>query len=710
LSKKLFLLCALFISFSFLRAQHGCLPKDYSWSAISNEGDARRQLSMLYEKAAYHHKLIGNRSLGDSVSNYALVLAEGLGTKEREESLDNYFNHVLLGRNFEKDSLLYSELLKSNLDRDNTLGHYYAARTFYEMNNYERAMAYADQAEEIAEHQDNAQLLGDILLLKGKIAKIYGITSNENGRFYAFKNLLQAKRQFRMSGDKKALGEAFIEIADLFQLVAHYELASEYRDSVRELLDSRDVCDSILLFDFKYQEITGNDDLDIDKIESWISYFDNIGYTYYKQIFLSAYRSKLIRKGKFRELVDLYLTKYATDYNALKASKSELFYRIRAYRLELEGKTDSAEMFWRKAIDEIESGKHLDTNARAINSYIRYAEFLSRNNNHNKAIQVYINAKALNANLNLDYFSLVIAEALFHEYQAIKNYDRAIAQQAEFLNLKRKIDRQTDEEKIEYAIVENEFDNEVMVLEKEKSNAEQQKLIYQSAFILFVLLAGFAFNQYRLTRKEKQRSDQLLLNILPEKTASELRDIGTTTAKRFNNVTILFADIVGFSKIAESSTPGELVKMIDRYFKAFDEISEVYGLEKIKTIGDAYLAVGGLPEDNNATPRDTVKAALSMQRVVSELNNENKNVPVSLRIGINTGDVVAGVVGNKKFQFDIWGDAVNIAARMEQASEPGKVNISKSTYELVKNDFSLTYRGKIEAKNKGALEMYFVTA
>jgi class 3 adenylate cyclase len=697
----------LFVSFSLIKAQQSCLPKDYSWSAINNEGDARQQLVMLYEKAAYHHKLTGNRSLADTVSNYALVLAKKLGPKEKEEALANYFNHVLLGKDFENDSILFSELINSGQTKAIVNGYYYAASTFYAMNNYERAMYYANKAEELANKLDNANLLGNILLLKGKTAKIYGISSNENGRFFAFKNLLQAKRQFRISGNINALGEVFIDIADLFQQVNHYELARDYRDSIYSLLNNQSICDSLLLFDLKYQELTGTKGLDVEKIEAWIAFFDGEDYAFYKQIFLSAYRSKLIRSGRFQELVNLYLTKYASDYEALKAAKSELFYRIRAYRLELEGKTDSAEIYWRKAIDEIETGELLDTNARVINSYIRYAEFLARNNNHEKAIKVYVDAKTLNAKQNMDYFSLIIEEALFKEYLATNNYDEAITQQAKYLNLKRKIDRQTDEEKIKYAVVENEFDNEVMVLEKEKLNAEKQKLLYQSAFILFVLLAVFAFNQYRLTRKEKQRSDELLRNILPEKTASELRTRGTTTAKRFNNVTILFADIVGFSKIAESLPPRELVKMIDHYFRAFDEIMDVYGLEKIKTIGDAYLAVGGLPEGNTATPKDTVKAALSMQRVVEELNNAGKNEPMALRIGINTGDVVAGVVGSKKFQFDIWGDAVNIAARMEQNSEPGKVNVSKSTFDLVKNDFSFVYRGKIKAKNKGALEMYF---
>jgi class 3 adenylate cyclase len=240
----------------------------------------------------------------------------------------------------------------------------------------------------------------------------------------------------------------------------------------------------------------------------------------------------------------------------------------------------------------------------------------------------------------------------------------------------------------------------------------QRKRLYLmlTGFAIFLGLAGINFYQYRQTRFQKERSDELLLNILPKETANELKQKGRTTALRYNNVTVLFADIVGFSTVAETLEPGPLVAIIDSYFRAFDEICTVYGLEKIKTIGDAYVAVAGLPKGNLASPADAIMAGLSMQRATEKLNDERGAHPFHLRLGLNTGDVVAGVVGSLKFQFDIWGDAVNIAARMEQYGEAGKVNISESTYQLVKDHFECTPRGKIAAKNKGDLDMYFVEA
>jgi class 3 adenylate cyclase len=211
--------------------------------------------------------------------------------------------------------------------------------------------------------------------------------------------------------------------------------------------------------------------------------------------------------------------------------------------------------------------------------------------------------------------------------------------------------------------------------------------------------------------RQKEKSDELLLNILPSEVAEELKEKGYTTAKSFDEVTVLFSDIKGFTSVAEKMTAQELVEEINTYFSAFDNIIEKNGLEKIKTIGDAYIAAGGLPEKNSATAQNVVAAAIAMQLVVEKLKQEriaSGKAYFELRIGIHTGPVVAGVVGIKKFQYDFWGDTVNLAARMEQSGIPGKINISQHTYDGVKDQFNCVHRGKIEAKNKGEIDMYFV--
>ncbi len=208
---------------------------------------------------------------------------------------------------------------------------------------------------------------------------------------------------------------------------------------------------------------------------------------------------------------------------------------------------------------------------------------------------------------------------------------------------------------------------------------------------------------------EKGVVDEMLENILPKASIAELKRTGKTTAQKFEGVTVLMADIKGFTKISERLTPEELISKIDFYFSAFDAIMQKYHLEKIKTIGDAYMAAGGLQGNTQEAANNMVKAAIEMQQCIYEENkNSVEEEKLEMRIGIHTGPVIAGVVGLKRFQYDIWGDTVNVAARMEQQSHPGRINVSKETYNLTNGFFELTYRGKIEGKNKGLMDMYFV--
>ncbi|MFN8359520.1 MAG: adenylate/guanylate cyclase domain-containing protein [Candidatus Kapaibacterium sp.] len=242
----------------------------------------------------------------------------------------------------------------------------------------------------------------------------------------------------------------------------------------------------------------------------------------------------------------------------------------------------------------------------------------------------------------------------------------------------------------------------------EIGNQKRIRNITLGGLCIVVCFLAYVYSQRKKIAREKNKSDALLLNILPSEVAEELKAKGTADAKQFDNVTVLFTDFKSFTTISEALTPQELVGELHTCFKAFDEICTKYSIEKIKTIGDAYLAVCGLPLADEQHAENVVNAALEIREFMANRSKELGAKTFEIRIGINSGSVVAGIVGVKKFAYDIWGDTVNTAARMEQHSEAGKINISETTYTLVKDTFACEFRGEIDAKNKGKLKMYFV--
>lgn len=213
-------------------------------------------------------------------------------------------------------------------------------------------------------------------------------------------------------------------------------------------------------------------------------------------------------------------------------------------------------------------------------------------------------------------------------------------------------------------------------------------------------------------RREKGKSDNLLANMLPKGTAEEIMSKGKAAKTKYNFVTVLFSDIQGFTRIAEEMNPEVLIDELDKFFFHFDSVAEKFRIEKIKTIGDAYMCAGGIPERNRTNPLEVVLAALEMQKYMTAMKKDPHDSAArfwDIRIGIHTGTVIAGVVGHKKLTYDIWGDTVNTASRMESSGEAGKVNISGTTHEFVKEYFDCEYRGRMPVKYKGDLDMYFVT-
>lgn len=299
-----------------------------------------------------------------------------------------------------------------------------------------------------------------------------------------------------------------------------------------------------------------------------------------------------------------------------------------------------------------------------------------------------------------------IHEKLGNPKESLRYYKSFVVYRDSINNLKtvqKMADLRTDHEVSQKQI-------EVDLLNQERKNQQITVIALFIILALAIILLGTLYWYFGTISREKRRSESLLLNILPAETAEELKRNGKVNAIKFEQVTVLFTDFVEFSKSAEHIAPEQLVKSIDFYFKAFDEITTKYELEKIKTIGDSYMCACGLPKANPAHAANVINAAREMINLVDNVLNAQDGLShYEIRIGIHTGPVVAGIVGIKKWQYDIWGDTVNIASRMESKSYPGRINLSETTYQLVKDLFHCEYRGEIEVKNRGLLKMYFLS-
>lgn len=371
--------------------------------------------------------------------------------------------------------------------------------------------------------------------------------------------------------------------------------------------------------------------------------------------------------------------------------------------------------------EAIQIAEKLDAKLELTQALLGLAATQARQGNVRDAISTYSRAEAIGAAVKARKEMRTAYEELSKLYAAQGNYKEAYRYETRFNAIKDTILNADEVNKRQRMQFNFDIDKKEAEIQVQDATIQRQKTINYAAavtgFLLLLLMIGI-YNRYQYTKRtnkiikdERDRSQSLLLNILPEETARELEEKGNAQTRYYESVTVLFTDFKGFSTIAGKLSPQDLVAELNDYFVAFDEIVDRNNLEKIKTIGDAYMCAGGIPTINGTHPLDAVKAGLEMQAFMAARNadRQRKGLEIwELRVGIHSGPVVAGVVGKRKYAYDIWGDTVNIASRMESNGEPGRVNISASTYAHVKDTFACVHRGKILAKNIGEVDMYFV--
>lgn len=390
-----------------------------------------------------------------------------------------------------------------------------------------------------------------------------------------------------------------------------------------------------------------------------------------------------------------------------------------------EGKFQMALNSYNRALSLANSGNDKLSSIKALTGL---GEVYAQQGNNKQALTYFHRAQApaleIGARVELKELYAEMAKA----YKNTNDFRNAFVYQTRYADIKDTLyNRATDKK-----LLAMQFDSdlkdkqsEITVLTKDKALAalelRRQKAAQQALLIglgLVFLIAILIYRNYRakvkthkILNRQKNQIEELLLNILPEEVANELQVFGSSPPRNFEFVSVMFTDFKGFTAIADKISPGELVKDLSECFIAFDNIIEKYNLEKIKTIGDAYMCAGGIPTPEEGHVKKMIKASLEIRDFMAAYNVKRKKAGLeewNLRIGMHAGPIVAGVVGKKKYAYDIWGSTVNIASRMESNGEPGMVNISSGVYELIKDEYECSYRGKIYAKNIGEIDMYFV--
>jgi class 3 adenylate cyclase len=546
--------------------------------------------------------------------------------------------------------------------------------SFHENNDLVKGRQYAQELIDLATEMDD-----NVFLQKGylQLGHSFRLTGNYDQALNAyFKSRQLALEAKNRSGE----GSANITIADSYSAMNNHDKASEYYGQAISILrETRDSIDlGMALFNL------GDELLKMQQNEQALPYFEE---------------SIVI----FRHLD----AKSGIAYNLGNIGRVNT----------QQGNYDEANKLLNQAISMLEEPRDYYGTASFL---VSLSEVHAEQQDFVKAIEVAERsldmAKEYGLREQISTANLQLSEL----YEQLGNQDASLHYYKDYISYRDSLRNLESVQQIANLRVDYEVSQaqaEVDLLNQQKKTQKIVVIATAIALLLICLLAIALYrrNQYvqrtnKIIEGEQKKSDKLLLNILPQETAQELKERGKVHAKKFESVTVMFTDFKGFTKSSENLSPEELVENVDYYFSIFDTIIKKYGLEKIKTMGDSYMCAGGLHFSMKYHASNMVLAAFDIIDCVEGVkkNNADNKMCFDIRIGINSGPVVAGVVGTTKFAYDIWGDTVNVASRLESNSDTGKINISENTYMLIKDIFDCDYRGILEVKNHGKMKMYYV--
>lgn len=739
------LLCSLYAGFSQTRAEQ----IDSLSKLLELEEDQTKSLSLAVD-TLYLYSITNPSDSLNRIKGYDLVDAcqnlldigadtlSEIGTKTLryiqakalsiiEQSNEWYYRNNEALDNLDKMIDIYQLYQDSS---QLSTSYYYQGRIYMTIPNFEKAMKSFNQAlSTVVDEKWRGFILMDMAYVS--------TTSGDFESFLKYNKLCM--ESFEKSNSSSGKVNALVDLGSYYLVNGEYALSTETANEGLDLAYSIEDYYNVA----RCYDLLLNLSMYLEEYDKAISYADSMDVNFAKENFTSGVSvGKMERANIFLEMKDfekvgslveelISESKRLEDQGSLASS-----YFMKAQMKEQEGQIDTALKYYHIAQDMF---NELDLKPNEASSLQILGNLYNRKKDTRLAKKY--SKKALDLGTQLGLFDIIShsSKLLYDIYIKEGNSRQAFLMLEQHIAARDTFEKKSNQK--EFIKQEFQYAYEKQTLADSIKNAESLKVqeaevetVNQRSNFLYALLAltvifgGFIYNRLRITNRqkkiieeqkrvveiEKEKNEELLLNILPKETADELKEKGSVAAKSIDLVTVLFTDFKEFTEMSASLSPKDLVQEINDCFTAFDKIIEINDVEKIKTIGDSYMAAGGLYSSARNASNHVVQSALEMQEFMSKRKADHVAVGkpfFEMRVGIHTGPVVAGVVGIKKFQYDIWGDTVNIASRVESNSEVGTVNISKATFDMLDDDLKTLFksRGYIPVKGKGEIEMFMLS-